>query len=43
MNPGEYRYEYSNGTLYYVNNQGEQQGEVTHSEHLPGILIRILR
>lgn len=34
---GEYRYEYNNGTIYYVNNQRERQGEVTHSERLPGI------
>lgn len=30
-------YEYNNGTIYYVNNQRERQGEVTHSERLPGI------
>lgn len=34
---GEYRYEYSNGTIYYVNSQRERLGEVTQGEHLPDI------
>lgn len=34
---GEYRYEYNNGTIYYVNSQRQRLGEVTHSEPLPGI------
>lgn len=34
---GEYRYEYNNGTIYYVNNQRQRLGKVTHSEPLPGI------
>lgn len=34
---GEYRYEYSNGTLYYVDADKQRQGEVTSGETLPEI------
>ena len=34
---GEYRYEFYNGTIYYVNNQRERLGEVTQGAELPDI------
>lgn len=34
---GEYRYEYSNGTIYRINDDRERLGEVTSGERLPGI------
>lgn len=34
---GEYRYEYNNGTIYYINSDRERIGEVTSGERLPQI------
>lgn len=34
---GEYRYEYDNGTIYYINEDRERLREVTSGERLPGI------
>ena len=34
---GEYRYEYENGTIYYVNQNRERIGQVTQGERLPEI------
>lgn len=34
---GEYRYEYDNGTIYYVNDDRERIGEVTSGSRLPEI------
>lgn len=37
---GEYRYEYDNGTIYYINDERERLGEVTRGERLPEIEYR---
>lgn len=37
---GEYRYEYDNGTIYYVNSDRERIGEVTQGDRLPEISYR---
>lgn len=37
---GEYRYEYDNGTIYYINDERERIGEVTRGERLPEIEYR---
>lgn len=37
---GEYRYEYDNGTIYYVNSDRERIGEVTRGERLPEIAYK---
>lgn len=37
---GEYRYEYDNGTIYYINEDRERIGEVTRGERLPEIEYR---
>lgn len=34
---GEYRYEYQNGTIYYIDSDRERTGEVTDGEQLPEI------
>lgn len=34
---GEYRYEYDNGTIYYINSSRERTGEVTSGARLPEI------
>lgn len=39
---GEYRYEYDNGTIYYVNRNRQRIGEVTRSERLPEIDYRAI-
>ena len=39
---GEYRYEYDNGTIYYVNQDRQRIGEVTRSERLPEIDYRAI-
>lgn len=37
---GEYRYEYNNGTIYYINDDRERLGEVTSGAALPEISYR---
>lgn len=37
---GEYRYEYDNGTIYYIDEDRERIGEVTEGERLPEIEFR---
>ena len=39
---GEYRYEYDNGTIYYVNQDRQRIGEVMRSERLPEIDYRAI-
>ncbi|MGN1141431.1 MAG: hypothetical protein ACI4TF_09530 [Oliverpabstia sp.] len=39
---GEYRYEYNNGTIYYINDERERIGEVMSGQRLPEISYRAI-
>ena len=39
---GEYRYEYDNGTIYYINDDRERLGQVTSGSRAPYIAFEAI-